>query len=222
MKNLAVCIVNLAVAANLFAAIGCSLNDPDRDIKKLFPDATNYKTDFISIKDTGGQPLADEIQQKLGDKFEPVYETLDVPYAFYTVLKKDKLLGYVHGVNQKGRFGGMQLVITTDPNGVIIDFYYQRLSSPEAKNFRDPAFTKQFIGLTLADFYWHKPQDTIKDPTEKSNSDFKATLRGLFKNLILMDEFKMNNKFDSVYIEIKKQNDSNGVNKNENKDPNTN
>lgn len=221
MKNLVVCIVILAVAANLFAAIGCSLNDPDRDIKRLFPDATNYKTDFISIKDTGGQPLADEIQQKLGDKFEPVYETLDVPYAFYTVLKKDKLLGYVHGVNQKGRFGGMQLIITTDPNGVITDFYYQRLSSPEAKKFRDPAFTKQFVGLTLADFYRHKPQAEIKDPTEKSNPDFKATLRGLFKNLILMDEFKLNKKFDSVYLELK-QNDSNEVTKNENKNTNTN
>jgi hypothetical protein len=222
MKNLFVCITILAAAANLFGAIGCSLNDPDRDIKRLFPDATNYKTDFISIKDNGGQPLADEIQQKLGDKFEPVYETLDVPYAFYTVLKKDKLLGYVHGVNQKGRFGGMQLVVTTDTNGVITDFYYQRLSSTEAKNFRDPNFTKQFIGLTLADFYRHKPQDTIKDPTKNSNPDFKATLRGLFKNLILMDTLKMNKKFDSIYNEIKKQNNSNGVNKNANKDPNKN
>lgn len=222
MKNITALAVIVIAAANAFAAIGCSLNDPDRDIKRLFPDATNYKTDFISIKDTGGQPLADEIQQKLGDKFEPVYETLDVPYAFYTVLKKDKLLGYVHGVNQKGRFGGMQLVITTDANGVITDFYYQRLSSPEAKFFRDPNFTKQFIGLTLADFYRHKPQDTIKDPTKNSNPDFKATLRGLFKNLILMDTLKMNKKFDSVYNEIKKQNNSNGVNKNENKDPNKN
>jgi hypothetical protein len=218
-----ICIVIVfGAAANVFGAIGCSLNDPDRDIKRLFPDATNYKTDFISIKDTGGQPLADELQQKLGDKFEPVYETLDVPYAVYTVLKNDKLLGYVHGVNQKGRFGGMQLVITTDVNGVITDFYYQRLSSPEAKNFRDPAFTKQFIGLTLADFYRHTPQNNIKDPTKNSNPDFKATLRGLFKNLILMDEFKMNKKFDSVYNEIKKQNDSNKATKNEKKDPNTN
>jgi hypothetical protein len=213
MKNIMVLVVILIAATNTYGAIGCSLNDPDRDIKRLFPDATNYKTDFISIKDTGGEPLAEEIQQKLGDKFEPVYETLDVPYAFYTVLKGEKLLGYVHGVNQKGRFGGMQMVITTDPNGVIADFYYQRLSSPEAKKFREPSFTKQFIGLTLADFYRHEPQDKIKDPTEKSNSDFKATLRGLFKNLILMDEFKMNNKFDSVYLEIKKQNDPNEVNK---------
>ncbi|MFA6175394.1 MAG: hypothetical protein WC765_02305 [Phycisphaerae bacterium] len=222
MKNIMALAVIIIAAANAFGAIGCSLNDPDRDIKRLFPGATNYKTDFISIKDTGGQPLADEIQQKLGDKFEPVYETLDVPYAFYTVLKNDKLLGYVHGVNQKGRFGGMQLIITTDPNGVITDFYYQRISSPEAKKFRDPAFAKQFIGLTLADFYRHKPQAEIKDPTEKSNPDFKATIRGIFKNLILMDEFKMNKKFDSVYIETKKQNDSNEVNKNENKDSNTN
>jgi hypothetical protein len=206
-------VVLFGISANVFGAVGCSLNDPDRDIKRLFPDATNYKTEFISIQERGGQKLADEIQEKLGDKFEPVYETIDVSYAFYTVLKNDKLLGYVHGVNQKGRFGGMQLVITTDTNGIIMDFYYQRLSSPEAKKFRDPAFTKQFIGLSLADFYRHKPQEQIKDPTENSNSDFKATLRGLFKNLILMDTFKLNNKYDVVYNEVRK---------NEKKDPNSN
>jgi hypothetical protein len=225
MKKLAVYVAVLfGVSANAFGAIGCSLNDPDRDIQRLFPDATNYKTEFISIQERGGQKLADEIQAKLGDKFEPVYETIDVPYAFYTVLKNDKLLGYVHGVNQKGRFGGMQLVITTDTNGVIKDFYYQRLSSPEAKKFRDSAFTKQFIGLSLADFYRHKPQEQIKDPTEKSSSDFKATQRGLFKNLILMDTFKLNNKYDAVYNEIKQQKplDVNEVHKNENKDPNSN
>jgi len=212
------------VSANVFGAVGCSLNDPDRDIKRLFPDASNYKTDFVSIQGKGGQKLADEIQAKLGDKFEPVYETLDVDYAIYTVLKGDKLVGYVHGVNQKGRFGGMQLVITTDPNGVITDFYYQRLNSPEAKKFRDTAFTKQFIGLSLADFYRHKPQEGIKDPTESSNSDFKATLRGLFKNLILMDTFKLNNKYDTVYNEAKQQkpSDVNEVKKNEKKDPNSN
>jgi hypothetical protein len=216
--------VLFGVSANVFGAVGCSLNDPDRDIKRLFPDSTNYKTEFISIQERGGQKLADEIQAKLGDKFEPVYETIDVSYAFYTVLKNDKLLGYVHGVNQKGRFGGMQLVITTDTNGVIADFYYQRLSSPEAKKFRDPAFTKQFIGLSLADFYRHKPQTLIKDPTETSNSDFKATLRGLFKNLILMDTFKLNNKYDVVYNEAKQQkpSDVNEVKKNEKKDPNSN
>jgi hypothetical protein len=205
--------VVFGISANCLGAVGCSLNDPDRDIKRLFPDATNYKTEFFSIQEKGGQKLADEIQAKLGDKFEPVYETIDVSYAFYTVLKNDKLIGYVHGVNQKGRFGGMQIVITTDPNGVIMDFYYQRLTSPEAKKFRDPAFTKQFTGLTLADFYKGKPQEQIKDPTEKSNTDFKATLRGMFKNLILMDVFKLNNKYDDVYNEI---------HKNEKKDPNSN
>jgi hypothetical protein len=225
MKKLLVCIAAfLSTSASVFGAIGCSLNDPDRDIQRLFPDATNYKTEFLSIQEKGGQKLADEIQAKLGDKFEPVYETIDVPYAFYTVLKSDKLLGYVHGINQKGRFGGMQLVITTDPNGVIRDFYYQRLTSPEAKKFRDTAFTKQFIGLTLADFYRHKPQEQIKDPTENSNSDFKATLRGLFKNLILMDTFKLNNKYDVVYNEVNKQkpSDVNEVHKNEKKDSDSN
>ena len=80
-----------------------------------------------------------------------------------------------------------------DPDGKIIGFYYQKISSPEAEKFRGRSFTDQFIGLTLADFY--KSGDSngrvaaIKDPTEKNHEDFKATIRGTKKNLILLDKF---------------------------------
>ena len=176
-----------------FGAIGCTLNDPDRDIQKLFPQSTGYKTDFITIQERGGNKLKEEVEKKLGDTFDPVYESLDVPYSYYTVLKGKDVIGYVHGVNQKGLYGTIQIILATDPDGKIIGFYYQRISSPEAEKFRDKAFTDQFIGLTLADFY--KSDDpagrvaAIKDPTEKNHEDFKATIRGTKKNLILLDTF---------------------------------
>jgi hypothetical protein len=190
---------------NLYAAVGCTLNDPDRDIKRLFPKATNYKTEFIAIKDRGGKKLAEEIEAKLKDKLEPTYESLDVPYAYYTVLKEKETAGYVHGVNQKGLYGGMQLILTTDPNGVIIDFYYQKLTSPESKKFHDKKFTKQFVGLSLADFYTRDLTETIKDPSENNATDYLATLRGIKKNLILHDEFNLNNKYDKYFYTNKKE-----------------
>ncbi|NQT32973.1 MAG: hypothetical protein HQ594_04805 [Candidatus Omnitrophica bacterium] len=185
----------------LFAAVGCTLNDPDRDIKRIFPQASRYKTEFVTIKEKGGEELAGVIEDKLGEKLEPVYETIDVPYAQYTVLKGKETIGYVHGVNQKGTFGGMQIILATDADGKIIDFYYQKISSPEAKKFRDKSFTNQFKGLTLKDFYLSEqsPVLEIEDPSDNNKDDFKATLRGIKKNLILLDTFKLNDKNDQYW-----------------------
>ena len=198
-------LIVLSGIQNLYAAVGCTLNNPDRDIKRLFPKATNYKTEFITIKDHGGKELVKEIETKLKDKLEPTYESIDAPYAYYTVLKKKETIGYVHGVNQKGMYGGIQLILATDPNGMIIDFYYQKISSPESKKFRDKKFTKQFKGLTLADFYKHDMTKKIKDLSEKNAKDYLATLRGIKKNLILHDEFKLKNKYDKIFYAKKKE-----------------
>lgn len=176
------------------AAVGCSLNDPDRDVKRLFPESTGYRTEFITIEERGAERLASEIEQKLGDKLDPIYEGLDVAYAYYTIVKGNEVIGRIHGVNQKGTYGGMQLILATDLKGEIISFYYQRISSAEGAKFRASAFTDQFKGLSLADFDSDHALEKIKDPTEKSHDDFKATLRGIKKNLILLDIFFLDRK----------------------------
>lgn len=207
LKSLSICLIVVAVISfacgTSFAAIGCELNDPDRDIQRIFPQSTGYKTDYFTIKEKGGEKLKKETEEKLGDVFDPLYESLDVPYSYYTVLKGKDAIGYVHGVNQKGIYGTIQIILATDTDGKIIDFYYQKISSPEADKFRDKSFTGRFIGLTLADFY--KSGDplgavaAIKDPTEKNHDDFKATVRGTKKNLILLDTFILNKKHEDSY-----------------------
>jgi len=214
-KAILAIMMTLCGTGNLYAAVGCTLNDPDRDIKRLFPKATNYKTEFITIKERGDKKLAEEIEAKLKDKLEPVYESLDVPYAYYTVLKKKQAIGYVHGVNQKGMYGGIQVILATDPNGVIIDFYYQKITSPESKKFKDKKFTKQFVGLSLADFYTKDLKKKIKDPSKNCAGDWVATLRGIRKNLILHDEFKLKNKYDKYFYEDKNKDEK--ENKSENR-----
>jgi len=182
-----VLILALSLPDAVFAAVGCSLDDPDRDIARIFPDSTGYRTTFVTINDIGGKSLRQRVEQKLGDKLEPVYESLDVPYAYYTVLKGKEVIGYVHGVNQKGKFGALQLVLATDQQEKIIDFYYQKISSPESDKFRDPSFTVQFKSRSLADFLNGTP--AINPPGQTYLEDFQATLRGVKKDLILLDEF---------------------------------
>jgi hypothetical protein len=170
------------------AAVGCSLNDPDRDIKRLFPESTGYRTEFVTIKDQGGPVLYEKVQKELGDNLDPVYEPIDVPYAFYVVLKGKAVAGIVHGVNQKGTYGGMQIILATNPKGQILSFYYQKMSSPEAAAFMNKKFTGQFTGLALENFL--KGGLTVKDPSKGNRADFEATLRGIKKNLILLKELK--------------------------------
>lgn len=199
---LVILLVAGCAAGVCLAAVGCTLNDPDRDVKRIFPQSTGYRTEFITIQERGGEKLKEEIEKKLGDKFDNIYETIDVPYAYYTILKGKEVIGHVHGVNQKGLYGGMQLILATDPEGRIMDFYYQRISSPEAAKFRDKNFTGRFIGLTLEDFY--KSDDpngkvaAIKDPSRENHEDFKSTIRGIKKNLILFDTFILNKKQEDL------------------------
>jgi len=184
--------VNFSFIPFVEAAVGCTLNDPDRDVKRIFPESTGYRTDFITIKEVGGEALFKEIEQELGDKLDSIYETIDVPYSFYDVLKGKEVIAHIHGVNQKGTYGGMQLIIATDLTGKILAFFYQKMSSPEAEKFMNKKFTSQFIGLTLEDFI--KGNLTMTDPSVESKQDFEATLRGLKKNLILLKELKLNKK----------------------------
>lgn len=192
----------LAFCGNaLFAAVGCDLNDPDRDVKRFFPQSTGYRTDYVSVEKLGGNALYEKLEAELGDKFNGVFEKIDVPYTVYTVLAGTRTLGYIHGVNQKGKFGGMQVFLIFDGQGAIRKFYFQKLTSKGARALRSDEFGEQFVGLTLDDFRAYDvparsaPEGSkvarIKNPVEDGScdDDFYAALRGTKKNLVLMNAF---------------------------------
>ncbi len=199
----------LLLASSLFAAVGCDLNDPDKDVKKLFPGSTGYKTEYVSISQKGGDALLAQVEQRLGDSFTGMFETADVPYTMYRVFKKKELVGYIHGVNQKGTYGGIQVFLALDTMGVIKSLYFQKLTSKAANKLREPAFGRQFAGLSLRDFYRYDVKTGkedgadkitgIKNPAPDAAADFKSALRGVKKNLILVDEFLMGNRYLKYY-----------------------
>ena len=191
-------------AAGVFAAVGCDLNDPDRDVKRLFPDSSGYKTLYVSLKDKGGPALQGVIEKRLGDKFRGIYENVDVPYTIYEIYKGKEKTGYIHGVNQKGVYGGIQVFLSLDLKGVIKAFYIQKLTSRQASALRSAGFAKQFVNLSLKEFNNYDigankfkgsaPAPSLSSPSLKADADFRAILRAVKKNLILMDEFVYNIK----------------------------
>lgn len=188
-----------------WGAVGCDLNDPDRDVARLFPESTGYKTIYTSILKVGGEKLMAKVETRLGDKFRGIYETIDVPYTIYEIYNNKKKIGYIHGVNQKGQFGGIQVFVSLDLDGRIKAFYIQKMTSQYAKALRDAKFGRQFIGLTLKDFGHYDvvsgkasgKVEGIKNPAPEAATDFKAALRATKKNLILMDEFIYSSKSSS-------------------------
>jgi hypothetical protein len=184
-------------AAPALAAVACDLNNPERDVPRLFPESTGYKTSYVSILKRGGAPLLKKIENRLGASYLALYAPIDVPYTLYEIYRDKKKIGYIHGVNQKGQFGGIQVFMAQDLSGRIKTFYLQKITGSAASKFREAKFAKKFEGLTIRDFDSYDPVlakgsgriAEIANPSPELETDFHGILRGLKKNLVLMDEF---------------------------------
>lgn len=178
------------------AAVSCALNYPASDVARLFPESTSFKTIDFSFALHGGVPALRKVESRLGG-LPALYAPLDVPYRLYEIYKGTKKIGYIHGVNQKGQFGVIELFVSLDMKGMIKMFYIQRIAGQWAKKFTSPKFARQFIDLSLKDFERYDTGSgkgvgkvaAIDNPAPEAVTDFFGLLRGVKKNLVLMDEF---------------------------------
>lgn len=213
----------------VYAAVGCRLNNPDQDIARVFPESSNYRTHFVRIAERGGEKLFKELERRLGERWDPVWETADVPYAYYEVLKGQKRIGWVFGANQ-GYPGAdnAQIILVTDENGRIRELFFQKLPSLEKEKFQNRDFYRQFVGLTIQHFYIYEalkkrkdaqkfpsifdPVGRLRDPSKKEHEGFKKILRGVKKVLLLFDEFWSEKKIDKdeVFRKVERTIESSG------------
>lgn len=204
----------------LLAAIGCTLSNPAEDLKYLYPELTTFKEElreFPRMKD--GAAMFKALRERLGSDLDPIYETYETPYTVYSVFKGTALIGIVHGVNVRGRGGVIQVFLSLDPaTGEIRSFFYQRLESPAARALRAKEFRAQFTGLSLADFYKHDYYARVQPGAKadrvgaitpppldaSSRADYDASLRGIRKNLILLDFFVYARRAEPFYERARK------------------
>jgi len=205
----------LLLPARTFAAIGCTLSNPAQDLKCLYPEMTTYKEELRQLDQMkNGADLFKKLRARLGSDLDPVYESYETPYTVYSIFKGSDLIGIVHGVNVPGKGGVIQVFISAEPgSGEIKSFFFQRIESPAAKALKKKDFREQFNGLTLADFYKHD-YFAVAEPTsdkdkvgriaapdvgEAGKQDYQASLRGLRKNLVLLDMFVFGLKYEAYY-----------------------
>jgi hypothetical protein len=185
-----------AMVGPLWAATSCELNSPTSDVAWLFPQSTSFKTVYFSFASRGGAPLLRKVESRLGAA-PALYAPLDVPYVLYEVYKGTEKIGYVHGVNQRGQYGVLEVFVSLDLDGRIKAFYLQRVAGQWAKKFTSPKFGHQFVGVTLKDFERYDMLGgkgsgkvaAIVNLAPEATTDFLGLLRAVYKNLILMDEF---------------------------------
>lgn len=197
VRALLAALLLMLLPAPALAAVACDLNDPERDVPRLFPGSTGYKTRYLSFRQPGGDAILRRVQGRLGQNYLALYAPIDVPYTLYEIYRGEDRVGYIHGVNQKGQYGGLQVFMVQDLEGRVKTFYMQKITGRLGSRFREPGFYRQFLGLTLKDFESYDPVSArgsgriaaIKNPVPEMATDFHGILRGLNKNLILMDEF---------------------------------
>jgi hypothetical protein len=168
--------------------------------------------EFPKLKD--GARLFQGLRARLGSDLDPIYETYETPYTVYSVFRGAARVGIVHGVNVPGKGGVIQVFLAMDPKTAEIrNFFFQRLESPAARQLRSKEFRAQFEGLTLADFYKHDyyaaaqpgakadKLAAIKTPALAAGGrpDYDAALRGVRKNLILLDYFVYGRRFEPYF-----------------------
>ena len=123
-----------------FAAV-CVFRFPDRDVYKLYPKATNYKSVLKTI-DKDAKP---KIEALLGRPLDPDETEL----TFYEIYKGKELIGMIHPHAERGEYGTIEVVWAFTPDGKIIDFTIQRDREKKGKELNGPEFRKQFAGKDI-------------------------------------------------------------------------
>jgi len=170
-------------------AVGCSLANPDSDIRRFFPEMSHYDVNYVSFENQNPNGLI-ELELALGDDLEPVYETADVPFTLYTVTGPQGRLGYVFGTNQKGEFSNIQVIAVTNSDLSLREIYIQRLRSPYWETLQGDEFLSQLSSLPLESFpdfsACYSGGDCadvpVTDPTNgAATEDYRAILRAVAK-----------------------------------------
>ena len=199
ISNWCLLLVTLLLAGSTAQAEVCVWRNPERTMKKIFPEAGDYKTITLSINDQKRELIEQQLGQKLtsGERKEWIY--------YKITDKKAGILGYIVADAEKGEYGAIELVMGITPGGQIEGIYVQR-SRERDKEFKSKEFLGQFVGKSIKDHI--QIGDDIKGNKESVAAEL--VVFGVRKLLIFYD--KLTEKQKSTYRQNEKK-DEKGASK---------
>ena len=162
----------------VFAGI-CLWRNPDKDIKKIFPQATHYK----SIIRKYNKEEKKKIEKLIGKNLD-VDET---EFTFYQIFSNKKRIGTVLTHAEKGGYGVIEVVIGLDTLRKVVKVLIQRDREIKSKELRSENFLKQFKGKSFKDTI--EVGKTIK-PIKGAEKATKAIAFSVKKMLIIYEILK--------------------------------
>ena len=122
----------------------CVWRNPERTMRRLFPEARDYKT---MTADISKAQLA-KIEELAGVKLLPGQREV---FQYYDMLgKRGKKIGTLIAASQKGTYGAIEFVFGLNLSRTITGIYVQRARERD-RAFKKKEFLTQFVGKGPAD-----------------------------------------------------------------------
>jgi hypothetical protein len=118
-----------------------SVSVPEKDLKKLFPDAEEFSALEGSLKDTQVNSIESQIGAKLSDE--------DKVPTFYFAIKAGKKIAVAQFVSAPSTKGPIPIAVAMNTSGTVSSV--RILKNPSEKAIENTAFLSQFNGKTKSD-----------------------------------------------------------------------
>jgi hypothetical protein len=153
----------------------CVWRNPERTMKKLFPEAEGYLTADIGISDE----QREKIEARLGFELLPGQQDR---FLYFTMTDADGAeIGTVIAASQKGQYGAIEFIVGLDTELAIRDLYIQRARERD-RRFKKREFLDLFVGRTLSE-----AKELHMLYTGEETPGTTAVIRGLQKELVAYD-----------------------------------
>lgn len=132
----------IAGVAHLPAQTFCSVREPNRLIREMFPRHTGFRTEMLEI--------TPETATKLPADLPFVFDRREVTrHPLFIVLEGERVVGYVQARTQATRWGLTEFVWAVGPDLALLDFRVQRSREPGADRLERSGLAAALRGLTL-------------------------------------------------------------------------
>ncbi len=132
----------LAGAGEAGAQTFCSVREPNRLIREMFPRHTGFRTEMLEIT----AETAAKFPANLPFRFDRREVTR---HPLFIVMEGDRVVGYVQARTQPTRWGLTEYVWALDAKLALLDFRVQRSREPGADRLDRSRLVGALRGLTL-------------------------------------------------------------------------